>query len=133
MPITSALSNEETMKGSVVIVEDDDLMHRLIVEIFSELGADCTAFITADDALIYLLQAGNPCELLITDFTLPGQLDGKELALMVQQRRPGTPIIVTTGYGAEVSRDLPLGIAFLQKPWSLEQLIQIARQMLNQR
>lgn len=132
MPIFSASSNEETMSGSVVIVEDDDLMHRLIVEIFTDLGADCTAFFTADEALIYLLQSKTPCALLITDFTLPGQLDGKELALMVHQRWPDTPVIVNTGYGAEVSLDLPQGIAFLQKPWSLEQMIQTARQMLNQ-
>ncbi|EPM70746.1 response regulator receiver protein [Pseudomonas syringae pv. theae ICMP 3923] len=61
--------------------------------------------------LIYLLQSKTHCALLITDFTLPGQLDGKELAMMVHQRWPSTPILVTTGYGAEVSRGLPPGIA----------------------
>ncbi|RYE71181.1 MAG: response regulator [Oxalobacteraceae bacterium] len=105
MPIISSTSNEETISGSVVIVEDD--------------------------ALMYLLQSKIPCALLITDFTLPGQLDGKELAMMVHQRWPSTPIIVTTGYGTEVSRDLPAGVAFLQKPWSLDQLVQTARHMLK--
>ncbi|WP_420865877.1 hypothetical protein, partial [Pseudomonas avellanae] len=70
--------------------------------------------------LTYLLQSKTHCALLITDFTLPGQLDGKELAMMVHQRWPSTPILVTTGYGAEVSRGLPPGIAFLQKPWSAD-------------
>ncbi|AVB18711.1 MULTISPECIES: response regulator [Pseudomonas syringae group] len=82
--------------------------------------------------LIYLLQSKTHCALLITDFTLPGQLDGKELAMMVHQRWPSTPILVTTGYGAEVSRGLPPGIAFLQKPWSLDELVHTARYRLNQ-
>lgn len=114
MPIISGSSNEETISGSVVIVEDDPLMHRLIVEIFADLGADSIGFFSADEALMHLLQSKIPCALLITDFTLPGQLDGKELAMMVHQRWPSTPIIVTTGYRAEVSRDLPAGVAFLQ-------------------
>ncbi|WP_284404301.1 response regulator [Pseudomonas syringae] len=82
--------------------------------------------------LIYLLQSRTHCALLITDFTLPGQLDGKELAMMVHQRWPSTPILVTTGYGAEVSRGLPPGIALLQKPWSLDELVHTARYRLNQ-
>jgi hypothetical protein len=69
--------------------------------------------------------------LLIADFTLLGQLDVKELAMMVQQRWPNTPTIETTVYGAEVSRDLPARVAFLQKPWSLDQLVQTARHMLK--
>ncbi|MBD8710120.1 MULTISPECIES: response regulator [unclassified Pseudomonas] len=131
MPIISFSSKEEPVSGSVVIVEDDPLMHRLIVEIFTDHGADSIGFFSADEALMRLLQSKIPCALLITDFTLPGQLDGKELAMMVHKRWPSTAIIVTTGYGTEVSRDLPAGVAFLQKPWSLDQLVQTARHMLK--
>lgn len=116
------------LTGPVVIVEDDDLMQSVLLEIFTELGGDCRAFITADDALIHLLQANQAPTLIVTDYTLPGQLDGRELALMVNQRWPAVPILLISGYGSEIAGGLPERIAFLQKPWSVEQLVEFVRQ-----
>lgn len=116
--------------GKVVIVEDDDLMRSLVEDVFTDLGASCMSFITADDALMHLLQSKTPCTLLVTDFTLPGQLDGRELALMAHQRWPELPIIITTGFGPEVGNQLPEGIAFLRKPWSLELMIETAQTLV---
>lgn len=121
----------DTISGKVVIVEDDDLMQKLMIDIFMDLGADCTAFVTADDALIHLMRAQSPCALLVTDFTLSGQLDGRELAVMVHERWSDMPVILTTGYGHEVGRNLPDGIVLLFKPWSVEALVQTATQMIN--
>ncbi|WPP02386.1 response regulator (plasmid) [Pseudomonas sp. HR96] len=131
MPITTLSSSDVPLTGNIVIVEDDELMHRLMVDIFTDLGADCASFFSADDALIHMMQVKSPCALLVTDFTLPGQLDGRELALMVHQRWPHVPVIVTTGYGSEVGNDLPRGVAFLRKPWSLEQIAEMAREMMH--
>lgn len=117
--------------GKVVIVEDDALMQRILVEMFSDLGGECAAFLTADDALIDMMQSKIKCELLVTDYTLPGQLNGRELAIMVRQRWPGVPVIVTTGYGAEIGNELPVGVAFLQKPWSMDVMVRTASQLIS--
>lgn len=106
-------------------------MQHILVELFTDLGADCLAFQTADDALFYLMDTKRKCALLITDYTLPGQLDGKELAMMVHQRWPQVPIIVATGYGSEVGGDLPSQIAFLQKPWSVELMVETAHNVMQ--
>jgi DNA-binding NtrC family response regulator len=103
-------------------------MQSLLLEVFTELGGDCEAFIIADDALIHLLQANQAPALMVTDYTLPGQLDGRELALMVNQRWPTVPILLILGYGSEIAGGLPERIAFLQKPWSIEQLVNLVRQ-----
>lgn len=116
----------DSISGKVVIVEDDVLMQSILVDMFVDLGADCEAFMTADDALIHLMQSKVDCVLLVTDYTLPGQLDGKELACMVRQRWPEMPVIVTTGYGSEVGNDLPPRVAFLQKPWSIDLMVATA-------
>lgn len=126
MPMLGGLHNETSIPGKVIIVEDDDLMRTLVVDIFTEIGHSCVSFITADDALMHLLQSQERCTLLVTDYTLPGQLDGRELALMVRQRWPAVPVIVTTGFGSEVGNELPAGVAFLRKPWSVDALIEIA-------
>ncbi|OSN24793.1 Transcriptional regulatory protein BasR [Pseudomonas syringae pv. actinidiae] len=130
MPMLNQSQQEVKISGKVVVVEDDELMRGLIVEIFTDLGASCISFITADDAMVHLLQCKAHCTLLITDYTLPGQLDGKELALLVHQKWPVVPVIVTTGYGMEVSEGLPEGIAFLRKPWSIETLVEKVRTMI---
>lgn len=122
---------QDVLTGTVVIVEDDDLMQSLMVEIFTDLGATCLAFITADDGLMYLMQSQVPCSLVVTDYTLPGQLDGRELAFMVRERWPNVPVIVTTGYGIEVGNDLPERVAFLQKPWSIQLMIETVRGILR--
>ncbi|WP_116893758.1 response regulator [Pseudomonas syringae] len=129
MPILNQSQQEVKISGKVVIVEDNELMRGLIVELFTDLGASCIPFITADDAMVYLLQCKTHCILLITDYTLPGQLDGRELALLVHQKWPDLPVIVTTGYGTEVSEGLPKGIVFLSKPWSVDALVETARTM----
>ncbi|MFJ5299088.1 response regulator [Pseudomonas sp. NPDC088368] len=117
--------------GKVVIVEDDSLMQSILVDMFTDVGAECAAFVTADDALIHLMQSKIECVLLVTDFTLPGQLDGRELAFMVSERWPDMPVIVTTGYGSEVGDDLPPFVAFLQKPWSIDLMMQTASMILS--
>lgn len=118
------------LAGPVVIVEDNDLMQNLLMEVFTDLGGECSAFFTADDALIHLLKGSQPPTLVVTDFTLPGQLDGKELALMMNQRWPALPILLLSGYGSEIAGGLPEGVAFLQKPWSVKQLIEIVRDLI---
>lgn len=120
-----------TISGKVVIVEDDALMQSILVDMFTDVGADCTTFVTANDALIHLMQSKSKCVLLITDFTLPGRLDGRELAFLAHQRWPEMPVIVTTGYGSEVGSDLPPRVAFLQKPWSVDLMMRTASNIVN--
>jgi len=112
----------QTLKGNVVVVEDDDLMLSVLVEILEDMGGTCSGYVTADDALMGLLTRTSPVALVVTDYTLPGQLDGREFLMMVKARWPAIPILLTSGYGSEVIGDLPDGVAFLQKPWSVAQM-----------
>ncbi|WP_050577202.1 response regulator [Pseudomonas cremoricolorata] len=115
----------------VLIVEDDALLQSILVEIFTDLGAQCEAFLTADDALIHLLQSQVTYNLIVTDYTLPGQLNGGDFVLMVRQRWTSVPVIMTTGLAVELGSVLPANVAFLQKPWSIEQIVATARQLLS--
>lgn len=117
---------QNAINGNVVIVEDDELLQQLLVDIFAELGGCCTAFFTADDALMHMMQTRLPYALLVTDFTLPGQLNGKDLACMVRQRWPNVPVIITTGHDNQIALGLPVEVAFLRKPWSVELMVQTA-------
>lgn len=114
----------QTVTGDVIIVEDDPMMQSILADLFKELGAESSLFVTADDALIALLGGSAPPSMIITDFTLPGQLNGLELAQMTYQQWPNVPVILTSGYGPEVAQGLPPTTLFIQKPWSVAQMIE---------
>lgn len=118
--------------GHVVVVEDDPVLGVLLRDIIEEAGADCALFTTADDALVHLLTSAIPCVLLVTDYLLPGQLNGIDLAAMVGQKWPAVPMILTTGYTLDHT-PLPPRLFCLGKPWAIPQLMASINQvMVNQ-
>ncbi len=103
------------------MVEDDALLCQILEDVLRERGAECKAFPNADDALVDILNSGKP-DLLITDHLVPGQLTGADLAQLLTSRWPSLPIIITTGYGYDIQKDLPPNVVYLQKPWLSETL-----------
>ncbi|QKZ04819.1 MULTISPECIES: response regulator [Pseudomonas] len=112
----------QTIQGDVIVIEDDPTLRALMVDIVEQLNAHCVAFDTADDALIYMLQADRAFALLIADHGVPGTIQGTELSAMVQQKWPDVGVILTSGYLLEPST-LPPNVVYLLKPWSLDGLV----------
>lgn len=115
---------QEKMAGLqkiIVVIEDDDLLRSLMVEAVRELDFEVVEFATADDALIYVMGASNNVVLVVSDLTVPGQIDGAELAEMLADRYSHISFILTTGY-IDAHRKLSDLVVFLPKPWSLLQL-----------
>lgn len=110
------------IRGEVVVIEDEPTLCELVRDILEDVGAHCVSFASADDALVYLLQSHAVCTLIIADHGVPGQIQGLELAQMVASKWPDIPTIITSGWTAE-HIGCPPDIVFLQKPWSLEQLV----------
>ena len=69
-----------------------------------------------------LLQAGAPrFDLLLSDVSLGPGIQGTTLAVQALQMAPGLPIVLMSGYSAELmeaDRQLPPGCELLQKPFS---------------
>jgi CheY-like chemotaxis protein len=72
-------------------------------------------------------------DLLFTDLVMPG-LSGRAVAEEAQAARPDLKVLYTTGYtrNAVVHNGvLDPGIAFLQKPFTIEQLALKVRQVID--
>ncbi|WCE06738.1 response regulator [Pseudomonas sp. JBR1] len=107
----------------VVVIEDNGMLAELLGSHLEErLQWACTRFDNADDALVHLLQQQDAPALVITDHLMPGQLRGGELAQMLLQRWPELPMVITSGYGYEITTALPPQVIFLQKPWTLDEV-----------
>lgn len=132
---TSPASEElaRGMRGELVlVVEDDERVRHFSVEALRELGYDVAAA-SSGAAAIALLEAGMKPALLFTDVVMP-EMTGRELAVLALEKVAGLRVLYTTGYtrNAVVHNGvLDPGTHLLQKPFSLEQLAQKVRHVID--
>jgi len=104
---------------TILIVEDNDIVHAHVVGLISELGYRT---VTARDGAeaIAILKGAGPIDLLFTDIVMPGGRSGIDLAREAAGYRPGLKVLYTSGYSENtVVQEKWLGrdSQFLGKPY----------------
>ncbi|MFP4472658.1 MAG: response regulator transcription factor [Candidatus Omnitrophota bacterium] len=112
-------------KESILIVEDDKHIAKLIRYNLEKEGYDCSLVITGEDALETLETA--PIDLIVLDVMLP-KMDGFEVCKRIRQDKSVShiPIIMLTARGEEVDRIVGLELGaddYMIKPFSPRELI----------
>jgi CheY-like chemotaxis protein len=74
--------------GLILVVEDDPLILEFLCEILQDEGFVVQPQISADAASAYLEQNADNVRLLLTDITMPGTLNGADLANQFGDRWP---------------------------------------------
>jgi two-component system cell cycle sensor histidine kinase/response regulator CckA len=115
---------------TLLLVEDDDGVRRAIEMLLSRSGFDVTSAWDGATAMEYLKTNAAP-DVLLTDLSMPGQLQGMDLARHVWKEMPQTSIVVMSGYAEETENDI--GVPFLEKPVSQAALISTINNCLNDR
>ncbi|MDB5671544.1 MAG: response regulator receiver protein [Alphaproteobacteria bacterium] len=109
--------------SKVVLVVDDEIFARLFaVQVFLDQGytvleADC-----AEQGLD-VLDRNDDVDVLFTDISMPGEMDGLELVRHVKAEHPHIAFLVTSGHGDPTAEGLPEGSWFLAKPYSANALM----------
>jgi two-component system, response regulator PdtaR len=85
-----------TNTPAILIVEDEGLVRLLGVDTFVDAGFRVIEAINGDVAL-GLLEADSDVQLLFTDVSMPGKMDGLALAREVHDRWPHIGIMVVSG------------------------------------
>ncbi len=120
---------------SVLVVEDDPAVRRLIVALLEELDYRVRTAGDGEEALA-ALESAPSVDLLLSDVVLPGGLSGRELARKIADRRPGLQILLMSGYAAAVlEREGSLGPdeVLLYKPFRKIELARRIRAALDAR
>jgi two-component system, cell cycle sensor histidine kinase and response regulator CckA len=73
---------------------------------------------------------GGPIDLLIADLSLEGG-GGVALARKIRERHPGVKVIYVSGHSPDVLESAEPGATFVQKPFDLEDLSRLVRQVLG--
>jgi DNA-binding NtrC family response regulator len=86
------------MIGTIVCVDDQAEVRRLLGDVFRARGGNVVSFDDGEDAIAWL--AGNDADLVILDLDLgAGRRSGIEICRAVRARHPDLPIIILTGHG----------------------------------
>jgi CheY-like chemotaxis protein len=104
----------------ILLVEDDETVARMVCALIEQIGHSCTHVASAGAALD-ALESGAHVDLLFSDIVMPGGMNGLELARAVRQRRPGLPIVLTTGY-SDTAHTVGGEFPILRKPYGPEEL-----------
>lgn len=109
--------------GLILVVEDDPLILEFLCEILQEEGFVVEPHISADAAVIYLEQHAPQVHMLLTDITMPGTLNGADLANQFGDRWPDKPIMIMSGFETPETSGVRHSVSFIKKPWALGQLL----------
>jgi CheY-like chemotaxis protein len=111
------VTETDSKRASVLLVEDEPLICEIAAEALEELGFAVEAVDNAGDALRRLM-SGSAIDILFTDLNLPGGMDGGMLAQRARELRPDLPVIYTSGRRANMDELDPVeGSMFVPKPY----------------
>jgi DNA-binding NtrC family response regulator len=123
-----------TNQRTVLLVDDETGVRDMLSEFLTTSGYTVISARSGEQALALVRQRKVVPDLLLTDFELPG-MNGQQLAKAVRADHPTTKVLVISGYGEDaiVERGYPLiGSQFLQKPFSLNGLGKLIREILDE-
>jgi signal transduction histidine kinase/ActR/RegA family two-component response regulator len=116
----------------ILVVEDEERVRHVSVEALRELGYVVVQASDAQHAL-EVLTLHPRIDLLFTDIVMP-EMNGRKLADLARADRPELKVLYTTGYTRNAivhNGMLDPGVAFLAKPFTLSQLANKVRQVLD--
>jgi two-component system cell cycle sensor histidine kinase/response regulator CckA len=125
----AAVGGSET----ILLVEDEESVRQLVRETLASRGYQVLEAENGAAALALAAAHPNTIHLVVTDVVMPG-LGGHELAQQLLAARPGIKVLYLSGY-AEDALATPLDTdaqkAFLQKPFTLQNLSRKVREVLG--
>ena len=116
--------------GVVLLVEDEPMVRTVAERALTRQGYSVMTANNGEEAL-EIIGRGEPIDLLISDVVMP-VMDGPTMVREARKGRPELPILFMSGYAEEQLRksiDID-NVAFLPKPFSVQELAEAARKVL---
>jgi DNA-binding NtrC family response regulator len=125
------MAKSQNGNGSVLVVDDEDLLRWALVTQLTRSGFDCRGCEDAEDALRVMEE--KPARLVMLDIRLPG-MDGMECLRVLRERFPETTVIMMTGHGAIDSAVEAMRAGaynYLTKPFDYRSVLSMAESVLG--
>jgi CheY-like chemotaxis protein len=120
-------------RESVLLVEDEPLVRRAFRRTLERAGYSVTEAGDGDEALAKFAAEPERFDLCLVDMVMPRR-NGRETAAAITTLRPGIPVLLASGYAADVLADrgqLAEGAELIAKPVSPDDLLAKVRELLD--
>jgi DNA-binding NtrC family response regulator len=114
------------------VVEDNEDVGQFSTELLQDLGYAIKWVTNAREALEVLATDELAFDLVFSDVIMPG-MNGVELAVVIRERYPGLPVVLTSGYSSVLAENAHRGFELIQKPYSVEALSRTLRKAISER
>ncbi len=118
----------------ILLVEDEALIRVMVADFLADEGFEVTEARDGEEA-VRLLDTVGGFDVLFTDVRMPGMLDGIDVALRARRQHPGLPVLIVSGYSAELTTRLGVldpAAAFLAKPYRLREVTETLKRLAKQ-
>ena len=114
----------------VLVVEDDDLVRIVAVDALEDAGFEVIEATTGEQAIAVCRE--RVADALFTDISLPGSVDGWDIAEHCREHDPHLPVVYATGHSSLANRLVP-GALLFQKPYQLDLVVESIRRLAGGR
>ena len=122
-----------TGRGAILLVEDEEAVRAFAARALASRGYTVLQAETGLDALRVVEAASEPIDLIVSDVIMP-EMDGPTMLTELRKRGLMAKVVFVSGYADDAfARNLPEGqdFVFLPKPFSLKQLIETVKGLMN--
>jgi two-component system cell cycle sensor histidine kinase/response regulator CckA len=122
-----------TGRGAILLVEDEEAVRAFASRALQSRGYTVMEADSGLDALRVVEEADGKLDLIVSDVIMP-EMDGPTMLVELRKRGVMAKIVFVSGYADDAfARSLPEGLEFqfLQKPFTLKQLIETVKGAMN--
>ena len=116
-PAKFDLETAKPGSGVILVVDDNEEVGSFAEILLSELGYEVVRANSGEEALMAF--GKNHVDCVFTDIVMPG-MDGLALADELRSRRPGLPIVLTTGFSDRITAGATCDFPILFKPYRID-------------
>lgn len=123
----------EILPARILVVDDEEMFAQVFVEMLSEYGHVVCIARSGPEAIKQFKAA--PFDLVFTDLGMP-DMSGWQVARSIKRIKPGTPVVLLTGWGTKVDEDRLAESKIdmvLSKPVKMEELSAVVSTALADR
>jgi PAS domain S-box-containing protein len=122
----------EPTTSHILVVEDEDAVREFIRLVLVQAGYTVTLASNGEEAWDIFRHEPQRFDLILSDMLMPRRT-GAELAALIRSLRPNLPILFVSGYTGGATgklQQVPSKELLLEKPFSIDKLLQAVRQAL---
>ena len=126
-------SKNNSGNGTILIAEDNEQVRKLAEIILESNGYSVLTAVDGESALEVLHSFDRGIDLLLTDLLMPG-MNGRDLFYNAREIYKPIKVIFMSGYTDDIissEQDLEPGGYFIQKPFTINQLVDKVREALE--